>query len=186
MKFEEYAAKIPSILKKWGKENKCSQADIERRIPVETNTYSKWEQGKNIPPFAQLLAFCEIYNVSPTVLLGYEDTAILNFVCKQYDIGYKTIDIDTVEITFPHRPNDKYHNMEVSKNMFFKVLNDLFDDFGGMVDDDPYFKPYKEAEINAFQMLLQTRIGVEQMGGIDYLMKSPLFKLALKNVKKEE
>ena len=58
MKYEEYAAKIPSILKKLRKENRFSQADIARLIPVETNTYSKWEQGKNIPPFAQCFTKC--------------------------------------------------------------------------------------------------------------------------------
>jgi len=174
MKFEEYAEKIPGILKKLRKERGLSQADVARLISIQPQTYSKYEQtsrSANTPPLAQIFALCEIYGISPNVLLGYEDTALINFTCKMYGINYRTIDRDTVEVTFPPRHKRPGEKMNVDRHLFFSVLNGLFADFGDLLDTEPYLKKYKRTEVEMFQMVLQTRLGVEMMGGMEAVLQ---------------
>ena len=136
MKFEEYAAKVPGILKEYRRRYGYSQEDVARLLHMNKDAYAKYEQGKNAMTLDRLLSLCEIYNVTPNILLGYEDLSRVNSICEYYGVRYQTIGNNEVKVSCPGRPE-----MTISKPGFQEILFDIQEVIGGELEQE--FKDYK-------------------------------------------
>ncbi len=59
-------------LLKLRKENNMSQEELAEKLGVSRQAVSKWEVGTASPELANLKALCELFNVSPNEILGYD------------------------------------------------------------------------------------------------------------------
>lgn len=164
MKFEERKAIFSKNLRYYREKAGFTQAQIaEEKLGMNPKAYSTYETGKNTPTFDKLLSLCEVLNTNPNALLGFEEIERFNTCCKHYGIEYSTEKKSIAKVRFTLRPQDNYQTMRVEKSIFFKILNELIEEFDTIPKDDD-IKKLRETENKYFQALLQIRIGVAQIG----------------------
>lgn len=56
------------------KSKNLSQEEIADRLGVSRQAISKWENGQTLPETANIMKLCEILEVTPNELLGYEES----------------------------------------------------------------------------------------------------------------
>jgi len=64
---------IASQLKKARQASELSAADVSRRIPAGRAVVFKWESGVRTPKLLSLMKLCDIYQVTPNYLLGWDN-----------------------------------------------------------------------------------------------------------------
>lgn len=75
-----------NTLKEIRKDNDITQERMAKILNVSTNTYSKWENGINIPAFEYLYNFARYFNYTIDYILGLTyDRISVNY--KFYDIN---------------------------------------------------------------------------------------------------
>lgn len=75
-----------NTLKEIRKDNDITQERMAKILNVSTNTYSKWENGINIPTFEYLYNFARYFNYTIDYILGLTyDRISVNY--KFYDIN---------------------------------------------------------------------------------------------------
>ena len=163
MKFEERKAIFSKNLRYYREKAGFTQAQIAKKLDMNPKAYSTYETEKNTPTFDKLLSLCEVLNTNPNALLGFEEIEHFNTCCKHYGIEYSTEKKSIAKVRFPLRPQDNYQTMRVEKSIFFKILNELIEEFDTIPKDDD-IKKLRETENKYFQALLQIRIGVAQIG----------------------
>lgn len=57
------------------KQNGFSQETLAERLGVSRQAVSKWERNEAQPELSKILALCELFEVTPNELLGYEKKA---------------------------------------------------------------------------------------------------------------
>ncbi len=62
-----------SILSSMRKAKGMSQEELAEKLGVSRQAISKWENGISSPEMAQLTKLCEIFEVTPNEILGYEN-----------------------------------------------------------------------------------------------------------------
>lgn len=62
------AKKIGDYLAQLRKQKGMSQADLAHELGITPQAVSKWERGKSMPVFAQLLRVCALLDTSPDTL----------------------------------------------------------------------------------------------------------------------
>lgn len=147
--YSEYISNIAKMLTSLRKSHHYTQQEVADLLHMDVTTYSRYEQKRNIPPIDKILSFCELYNVSPNILLGYEDTSRINAICERYNIKYKTIESGMIEVKLPAFKEKR----KVSKIDFERILFD--------VQDVLYTESEKTAESKAFQSLLHLRLSMQ-------------------------
>jgi transcriptional regulator with XRE-family HTH domain len=147
---KEIAIKLGKRLKEFRNKHGYSQEAMASLLEMEGGgkTYSTYETGYTLPPLEKLLRICEIFDTSPNILLGYEDTSRINAICERYGIKYKTVKANTVEITIPGFKGQK----TVSKIDFERILF--------AVQNNIYSEEIKESESKAFQAFLHLRLSM--------------------------
>lgn len=159
-----------------------TQVVAARKLGMDYKAYAAYEKGRNTPTYDKLLFLCEVFNTDPNFLMGFDDLTKINAFCRHYGIDYNRETKDSIRVKFKFRPNDAYQSMVVEKNLFFETLNSLLEEFDTVSDDsDPDVKKLRINENKVFQTLLQVRIGIAQLSGLDVLDKgftSLLLKLA--------
>ena len=164
-----FGSRLTQLRKKAG----YTQAVAASKLGMDYKAYAAYEKGRNTPTYDKLLSLCEVFQTDPNYLMGYESLSRFNTLCHHYGIEYIREKKDYVRINFPLRPDDEYQSMVVEKNLFFETLNNLIDEFDNINDDsDPDVKNLRNNENKYFQMILQTRIGLAQLGGLDWLKES--------------
>lgn len=147
--YSEYIGNIAKNLIELRKSHHYTQQEVADFLHMEVATYSRYEQKRNIPPIDKILSFCELYNVSPNILLGYEDTSRMNAICERYNIKYKTIKSGLIEVKLPAFKEKR----TVSKIDFERILFET--------QDDLYTESVKRSESKAFQSLLHLRLSMQ-------------------------
>lgn len=147
---KEIAIKLGKRLKEFRNKHGYSQEAMAGLLKMEGGgkTYSTYETGYTLPPLEKLIRICEIFNTSPNILLGYEDTSRINAICERYGIKYMTVKADTVEITIPGFKGQK----TVSKIDFERILYDVQD----IICSDEI----KESETRAYRSALHFRLSM--------------------------
>lgn len=64
--------KLAENLKRIRQERGMTQAQVAKRIPVDRTTYTKYENGIAEPHLGNLVKLCDVLQVSPNELLGWE------------------------------------------------------------------------------------------------------------------
>ncbi len=150
-----------------------TQVVVAEKLGMDYKAYAAYEKGRNTPTYDKLLSLCEVFNTDPNFLMGYEDLSRFNTFCHHYGIEYTREKKEYVKVKFTLRPDDEYQSMTVEKNLFYETLNNLIDEFDNINNDfDPDVKNLRINENKYFQMILQTRIGLAQLGGLDWLGES--------------
>lgn len=65
--------RFSETLKKLMKCEKMSQSDLIRITGIDPCSVRKWLNGKSYPHMKTILRLCESFNVTPNVLLGFDD-----------------------------------------------------------------------------------------------------------------
>ena len=65
--------RLADNLKNELKAQKISQEALAKRLNTTQATVSRWTTGENFPDFETLFLICEILNVTPNELLGWDD-----------------------------------------------------------------------------------------------------------------
>ena len=154
MRFDEYATKVPGILKEYRRRYGYSQEEVAGLLHMNKDAYAKYEQGKNVLTLDRLFSLCEIYNVTPNILLGYEDLNRVNSICEYYGVRYQTIGNNEVRVSCPGRPD-----MTIPKPGFQEILFDIQEDIGSELEQEfKEYKTLKEMEQYWFQLKLMSSI----------------------------
>ncbi len=155
--YAEYAVTIAARLKEIRNRHHYSQAQVAKMLNMGgfepdsgKKAYAAYEQGRNIPPLDKLLRLCEIYNMSPNTILGYEDTARLNVLCDRYNITYETIDNYNVKLAI----SDNEHT--IPKHIFFEIMFKA-ERMVNSVDTD-YLQKLRESEKVLFNTFFNSEI----------------------------
>ena len=69
----KYTLSFPENLKSEMKSAHMSQEKLAKALNTTQATVSRWASGENEPDFQTLLQICQILNVTPNELLGWED-----------------------------------------------------------------------------------------------------------------
>lgn len=147
--YSEYIGNIAKTLTALRKSRHYTQEEVADFLHMNVATYSRYEQKRNIPPIDKILSFCELYNVSPNILLGYEDTSRINAICERYNIKYKTLKSGLIEVKLPAFKEKR----TIAKIDFERILFD--------VQDTLYTESAKAAESKAFQAMLHLRLSIQ-------------------------
>lgn len=134
-----------------------TQEAVAEKLSVSKNMYGYYETGKFSLPYPSLLMLCDLFSVSPNIILGYEDKSRVNTICTKYGIKYNTVGYEEIEIIAPNR------KATISKTGFYKVLFDVQKDieeeterlYGDQIANDIK---------NAFQFLLFSRVEMFNIG----------------------
>lgn len=59
-----------------------TQADVAARIGVHPGNYHLWEKGTRIRTFSRIMAACDVLDISPNELLGYDPAEKLDTMVK--------------------------------------------------------------------------------------------------------
>lgn len=157
MKFQEHAEKIPGILKEYRARRGYSQTDVADLIHMTKDAYARYEQGKNAPTLDKLLSLCELYNVTPNILLGYEDTGRVNAICDNYGVRYETLNDNKVRVLLSERKSDP--DLIVSFPGFQEILFEIVETIqANLTQEYEEYRAMKELERHWFQTLLGFRI----------------------------
>ena len=147
--YSEYISNIAKMLTSLRKSHHYTQQEVADLLHMDVTTYSRYEQKRNIPPIDKILSLCELYMVSPNILLGYEDTSRINAICERYNIKYKTIESGMIEVKLPAFKAKR----KVSKIDFERILFE--------VQDLLYAESAKSSESKAFQAMLHLRLSMQ-------------------------
>jgi transcriptional regulator with XRE-family HTH domain len=59
-------------IRRFRKENDITQKELATKLDVGDSVISNWEMGTNSPSIVQLFTMCQIFNVTPSVMMGLE------------------------------------------------------------------------------------------------------------------
>ena len=59
-----------------------NQEQMALRLGVHPKTYPKWESGESVRSWARLLAACEVFDLTPNEMLGYDPVDKLALMVK--------------------------------------------------------------------------------------------------------
>ena len=68
----------PFRLRHLRKDNNFTQQDIANKLNVSQNAVYNWESGKREPSLEIIEKLAEIYNVSPSYIVGWDEYAEIN------------------------------------------------------------------------------------------------------------
>jgi len=66
----EFQQRLSSLRKQKG----ISQEALAERLNVSRQAISKWENGESSPELSKFIMLCEIFEVTPNFLLGYDES----------------------------------------------------------------------------------------------------------------
>lgn len=134
-----------------------TQEAVAFHLDITKNMYSLYETGKNSIPYTSLLELCNLFRISPNIILGYQDNSRVNAICKKYGITYNKTGYEEIEIITPKR------NIKISETGFYKVLFEVQKD----IEEETerlYSEQIAEEITNAFQFLLVARAEMFNIG----------------------
>ena len=71
-----------------------SQRDLAIKLAKSPNAISSWELGNTSPSIDDLMKICELFDVTPNQILGWDDyPELLDFIRKTKELGSKVEDL---------------------------------------------------------------------------------------------
>lgn len=71
---EQIAAALSRTLRALRHDQGWSQEFTSERLEMSTEAYGRLERGKSLPSFPTFMRICEVFDITPDILLGYDST----------------------------------------------------------------------------------------------------------------
>ena len=79
---DEQVGAITARMRARREELGLTQAEVGARLGINANTYHLWETGERVRSFPRVVAVCDVLDMSPNELLGYDPSEKLDALLK--------------------------------------------------------------------------------------------------------